>query len=168
MKITSQEEYGVRCLLRLARSHGEQSLTIPEIAAAENRLPIEAEMCAAIASVKRTHWKLDVIHGAATHTSDAPLALNSFVKSYIAGRAADAALRASGVRAVVVNIGGDVVIRGEWSEPVDVADPKSDAENGVPIAHLVLRNRAIATSGGPSSTTSPSASGGPRRSATIT
>ena len=36
MKITSQEEYGVRCLLRLARSHGEQSLTIPEIAAAEN------------------------------------------------------------------------------------------------------------------------------------
>ena len=36
MKITSQEEYGVRCLLRLARVHGEQSLTIPEIAAAEN------------------------------------------------------------------------------------------------------------------------------------
>ena len=35
MKITSQEEYGVRCLLRLARVHGEQSLTIPEIAVAE-------------------------------------------------------------------------------------------------------------------------------------
>lgn len=35
MKITSQEEYGVRCLLRLARAGAEQWLTIPEIAAAE-------------------------------------------------------------------------------------------------------------------------------------
>jgi Rrf2 family protein len=34
MKITAQEEYGVRCLLRLARAG--QALTIPEIAATEN------------------------------------------------------------------------------------------------------------------------------------
>jgi len=34
MKIIAQEEYGLRCLLRLAREHG-QPLTIPEIAAAE-------------------------------------------------------------------------------------------------------------------------------------
>ena len=34
MKISAQEEYGLRCLLHLARS-GHQSLTIPEIAAAE-------------------------------------------------------------------------------------------------------------------------------------
>ena len=30
---------------------------------------------------------------------------------------------------------------------MDVADPKSDAENGVPIARLVVRDRAVATSG---------------------
>lgn len=36
MKISSQEEYGVRCLLRLARAYGAHSPTIPEIAAAEN------------------------------------------------------------------------------------------------------------------------------------
>jgi Rrf2 family protein len=36
MKITAQEEYGVRCLLRLARTHGESASTIPEIAQAEN------------------------------------------------------------------------------------------------------------------------------------
>jgi Rrf2 family protein len=35
MKITSQEEYGLRCLLRLARNDKDRSLTIPEIAAAE-------------------------------------------------------------------------------------------------------------------------------------
>ena len=34
MKITSQEEYGLRCLMRLARAEG-QSATLPEIAAAE-------------------------------------------------------------------------------------------------------------------------------------
>jgi Rrf2 family protein len=35
MKITAQEEYGLRCLLRLARADRDQSLTIPEIASAE-------------------------------------------------------------------------------------------------------------------------------------
>jgi Rrf2 family protein len=35
MKITSQEEYGLRCLLRIARAEEDTSLTIPEIAAAE-------------------------------------------------------------------------------------------------------------------------------------
>jgi len=39
MKITAQEEYGLRCLLRLARQASEGSLTIPEIAAAENLSP---------------------------------------------------------------------------------------------------------------------------------
>jgi thiamine biosynthesis lipoprotein len=136
------------------RTHGALDASAETIsrvwknAAAEKRLPSEAELRAAVASVRRVHWKLDPGNRTATHTSDAPLALNSFVKSYIAGRAANAALGASGARAAVVNIGGDLVVRGEWSESVDVSDPKSDAENGVPIARLVVRNRAVATSGG--------------------
>ncbi len=35
MKLTSQEEYGLRCLLHLGRQTGDGSLTIPEIARAE-------------------------------------------------------------------------------------------------------------------------------------
>jgi len=35
MKITSQEEYGLRCLLQLARAEAGHSLTIPEIASQE-------------------------------------------------------------------------------------------------------------------------------------
>ena len=118
-----------------------------QAAAAEQRLPTQRELDAAVRSVHRVHWKLDATSHTATHTSDAPLALNSFVKSYIVGRTADAALRVAGARGVVVNIGGDLVVRGEWSEPVSVADPKSDAENGAAIAELMVRNRAIATSG---------------------
>jgi thiamine biosynthesis lipoprotein len=116
-------------------------------AAAENRLPSQAELDAAVASVRRIHWQLDPAHQTATHTSEAPLALNSFVKSYIAGRAAETALSVSGAHGLVVNIGGDLVVRGDWRELVDVSDPKLDSENGVPIAHLVIRDRAVATSG---------------------
>jgi Rrf2 family protein len=39
MKITAQEEYGLRCLLRLARAGEGQALTIPEIAEAEQLSP---------------------------------------------------------------------------------------------------------------------------------
>ena len=35
MKISSQEEYGLRCLLRLAQGDEQTALTIPEIAQAE-------------------------------------------------------------------------------------------------------------------------------------
>jgi len=35
MKFSSQEEYGLRCLLRIAREGGDIGLTIPEIALAE-------------------------------------------------------------------------------------------------------------------------------------
>ncbi|HEV7968103.1 MAG TPA: DUF2271 domain-containing protein [Candidatus Acidoferrales bacterium] len=135
------------------RTHGALDASAEAItrvwkrAAAEKRLPSRAELDTAVASVRRVHWQLDPVNRTATHMSDAPLALNSFVKSYIAGRAAETALRASGAQGLVVNIGGDLVVRGDWTEPVNVADPKSDAENGAPIARLFIRDRAVATSG---------------------
>jgi thiamine biosynthesis lipoprotein len=113
----------------------------------ENRTPSRAELAAAISSLRRTHWTLDSANQTATHTSDAPLALNSFAKSYIVGRAANVALASEGVWAVVVNIGGDLVVRGALTEPVDIADPKSDADNSPPLATLLIRDRAVATSG---------------------
>jgi thiamine biosynthesis lipoprotein len=116
-------------------------------AGAENRLPSQVELDTAVARVRRVHWQLDPASRTATHTSDAPLALNSFVKSYIAGHAGEMALSASRAQGLVVNIGGDLVVRGDWKETVDVSDPKSDVENGVPIARLVVRDRAVATSG---------------------
>jgi thiamine biosynthesis lipoprotein len=118
-----------------------------QTAAAQHRLPSKPELRAAVAKVQRVHWKLDAANRTATHMSNAPLAMNSFVKSYIAGRSADAALAVPGVRGIVVNIGGDLVVRGDLAEAIDVGDPKSDAENGVPIAQLIVRNRTIATSG---------------------
>jgi len=49
MKITAQEEYGLRCLLRLARADEGPAHTIPEIAAAEGlSAPYVAKMLAVL------------------------------------------------------------------------------------------------------------------------
>lgn len=117
-------------------------------AARQGREPSAEERAGAVAAVKQTHWILDPAKGAATHLSEAPLALNSFVKSYIMDHAADAALAIPEVTSVVLNIGGDLVIRGGWTEPINIADPRSDAENSAPLVRLRVRDRAIATSGG--------------------
>lgn len=116
-------------------------------AAAQQRVPTAPELAAAVAQVKEAHWALDPVAHTAIHLSDAPLMLNSFAKSYIIKRAADAAMAAGNVRAAVVNIGGDLVIAGDLKETVQISDPKADAENDPPIDELALANRAVATSG---------------------
>jgi Rrf2 family protein len=60
MKITSQEEYGLRCLLRLARAGDGQSLTIPEIACAEG---LSAPYVAKLLSVLRQGGLIESVRG---------------------------------------------------------------------------------------------------------
>lgn len=116
-------------------------------AASENRMPTAQELASAVATVRQKHWLLNAADRTATHLDDAPLVLNSFAKSYIVSHAADAVMRTEDVTGAVVNIGGDLVVRGAFTEPVDVADPCSDAENSDPIASLAIHDRAVATSG---------------------
>jgi thiamine biosynthesis lipoprotein ApbE len=115
-------------------------------AEARQALPSSQELASVLAAVRQQHWQLDEVHRTATHLSATPLALNSFAKSYIAERAAESALATPGVRRVVVNIGGDLMVLG-GSERVDIVDPKADAENAPPLATIEVRDRAVATSG---------------------
>jgi Rrf2 family protein len=62
MKITSQEEYGLRCLLRLAAAEEGQSLTIPEIAAAEG---MSAPYVAKLLAVLRQAGLIESVRGRA-------------------------------------------------------------------------------------------------------
>src|SRR5260221_659027 len=71
----------------------------------------------------------------------------SFTKSYIIDRAVSAGLATGSARAVVVNIGGDLVARGAWAETIGVTDPLDNADNAAPLTRLAVRNRAVATSG---------------------
>jgi thiamine biosynthesis lipoprotein ApbE len=116
-------------------------------AAAEHRLPTDREIAAAVGLVRQPHWRLDAASRTATHLDRTPLILNSFTKSYIIDRAVTAARRTNGARGIVVNIGGDLVTRGAWTETVGVTDPLDNADNAAPLTRLAVRNRAVATSG---------------------
>ena len=125
----------------------EAAVQVWKSAAVANRLPSQAEIRAAVRAAQGLHWSLDPIRHTATHKGATPLILNSFTKSYIAGHAAGAAMGLPGIEGVVVNIGGDIVVRGSLPETVSIADPGNDAENSEPIAQIQVRDRAIATSG---------------------
>ena len=111
------------------------------------KLPSGADLTKAANAAGAAQWRLDEKMGTAMRLTDTPLILNSFTKSYIVERAAAAALRTPGVSAVVLNIGGDLVVRGNGSDRVSVTDPRSDAENSDPVAVLDVSERAVATSG---------------------
>jgi len=116
-------------------------------AAKRNAQPTSTELMAAVAKVKQTHWTLNATNQTATHLDDAPLMLNSFVKSYVMNKACEVAMASAGTTGIVLNIGGDIVVRGKHTEQIQVSDPKADAENDAPISTLSINNKTIATSG---------------------
>lgn len=115
-------------------------------AAQQKRLPGAAELATAVKQAGELHWRLDAAARTATRLGSAPIALNSLAKSYIVDRAASAA-GAAGADGVVVNIGGDLAIRGAITEDVAIADPRGGADNAAPLARLRLRDLAVASSG---------------------
>ncbi len=111
-------------------------------------MPNPGELQLAVSQVRQRHWIVDRGSLTATRTSNAPLRLNSFTKSYIVDRAAERALAVTGVSGVLINAGGDVVVRGDWTETVGVADPMANADNAAPVSVIAVRDAVVATSGG--------------------
>ncbi len=113
----------------------------------ENHLPSADALQAAVNTVKQKHYILDEKNLTVTRLDNAPLALNSFAKSYIINKAADKAIHTSGIESVVVNIGGDMVVKGNSTENIEIANPKADAENEAALTTIKVSNMAVATSG---------------------
>ncbi|WP_446744446.1 DUF2271 domain-containing protein [Silvibacterium acidisoli] len=124
----------------------EAATRLWKTASAEGRVPTQQEIAVAVEAMQQPHWKLDATHRRAMRLSDVPLAFASFTKSYISSRAADAALKA-GATGVMLNVGGDVIVRGDLTQMVSLADPQAHAENDAAMGHVVVRDRAVATSG---------------------
>lgn len=83
--------------------------------------------------------------GRFTRLSEVPLTLNAIAKGEIVDRACAVGLAQDpGISEVVVNIGGDLCVRG--ARPV-LASVSADAENAPPLSQVWLRNQALATSG---------------------
>jgi thiamine biosynthesis lipoprotein len=115
-------------------------------ASAAGRTPDEPEIAQTVEAMQQPHWSLDATRQTATRLTDVPLAFATFAKSAIASSAADAAL-ASGATGIMLNAGGDVIVRGAFTQLVSIADPRASAENDPSLEHIVVRNRAVATSG---------------------
>lgn len=113
---------------------------------AEGRVPSDHEIAAAIEAMQQPHWMLDPDHQTATRLSDVPLALATFTKSYISSRATDAALKA-GATGVMLNVGGDVIVRGNLTQVIELANPQAPTENDLSLERVAVRDRAVATSG---------------------
>lgn len=93
------------------------------------------------------------------------LSFNAIAKGYIVDLAGKAAQSVAGVSDVLINIGGDLRHLahlgnleslgnsrslenfGSQRVQVDIADPRSSAQNIPPIAHIQIHNQAVASSG---------------------
>jgi len=79
--------------------------------------------------------------------ADTPRNVDALGKAYIIDKTAKAVRHtASEIDALLLNIGGDIVVWGQSCE-IAIADPDNWYDNAKPISTINLRNAAIATSG---------------------
>lgn len=96
-------------------------------AAVEGRLPAHAELRRALTAARA--WNVDALG-----------------KGYVIDRAVAVAREVA--PAGLLNIGGDIRAWGNTAWPVAIANPAQPAENDAPLATFLLRDAAVATSGG--------------------
>ncbi len=110
-------------------------------------LPSPASLAATATDAARTHWSLNLANSTATRLDHTPLAFNSLAKSHILSMAADAAMNAAHPHSLVLNCGGDIIVRGQLPETISIANPLAHAENAAPLDTIAVSNAAVATSG---------------------
>ena len=116
--------------------------------ASEGRAPSPAETAAAQAVMSRPAWRLDLRGRAGERLSDAPLSLNAIAKGYIVEQAVEAATAADPrVKGVMLNIGGDLRVRGDLTWTIGIAAARGDSETTAPSTTITVRDRAVSTSG---------------------
>ena len=117
-------------------------------AAAADRVPDTSDLALVVRDLAKSAWRIDATAGTAEHLSDTPLSLNAIAKGYIIEQASAAASRTPGVEGVLLEIGGDLRVRGRFPHRVALTDPRNDAENAPPLTALSVVDQGLATSGG--------------------
>lgn len=116
-------------------------------AAAKKVVPSKLALKNSVLAMQKKHYDLNSSNLTVTRLDRVPLVMNSFAKSYIINKAIEAAFVAAQVNNVVVNIGGDLVIKGNEEDLIYVTNPLENAENDAPLTKLMVGNKAVATSG---------------------
>lgn len=109
-------------------------------------VPDETELTDLAERLRDPPWTLHPDDTATLHATY-PLGLNALAKGYVVDRAAGAAFASAGVRAVLVNAGGDLRTVGGSGLTVAVADPFSRQDDLPPLCRVHVRGGALATSG---------------------
>ena len=112
------------------------------------RLPTSEETLAARSVFKVPAWRLDSVTHTAERLTDCPLSLNGIAKGYIVERSCDAAIEhCTGISTILLNVGGDLRVRGEVARTIGIAAPWADSESSEPYMHIEVKDRSVATSG---------------------
>ncbi|NNG20582.1 FAD:protein FMN transferase [Naumannella sp. ID2617S] len=115
-------------------------------AAEHSGVPPAREELAELAAT--TTLPFTVTDGRVERTGDCTgVDLYALSKGWVVDRAAAAVLAQPGVRAVVLNAGGDLVHRGAGQTLVALEDPAQPFDNAPPVAVVAVSEAALATSG---------------------
>jgi FAD:protein FMN transferase len=112
-----------------------------------DRLPTKDQLASARALMAPPAWKLDPASRTAERVSGCPISLNGIAKGYIVGRACEAALSSKDVHGVLLNVGGDMRVCGDFTGTIGVAAPWADSESSDPLVFIKVKDRSVATSG---------------------
>lgn len=96
------------------QSAAEEVNQLWNLAAMENKLPSKDQLDGAASKANQAHWEFG--EGTATHITDAALRLHTCAKSYIMDQASEKAIQEVGVEGLVINIGGDLIVKGNYTE----------------------------------------------------
>ena len=112
----------------------------------QNRLPDAATLETLVREVGKPAWRIDSESRTVQRLTSQNLNLNAIAKGYVVQRAAEAGKR-TGVRSILVNLGGDIRILGDTPTAIGIQDPIHPEDNAVPLAAVRLDNAAIAGPG---------------------
>lgn len=117
-------------------------------AARLDRLPNPDDLQAALKRLGRPAWRLVPAARTARRIGDDPMTLDAIAKGFIVERACESAMNGDpSIRALMLNVGGDLRVQGARSRTVAISGTRPGSESADPLAWVEVKDRAVATSG---------------------
>jgi len=108
-------------------------------------IPTDEILASAVSEISNKPWIID--NNYVTKLAKNDIRLHSLAKGFVLEKAAEFALNINGVTGISMNIGGDILLKGDMSEFVKISDPLNSEENSNFLGVVELKNQAIASSG---------------------
>lgn len=112
------------------------------------RPPTDDELAALAASICELPFTARADGGIERTGDCTQLDLHAIAKGWVVDRALAAALAVDGVRAALVNLGGDIGWSGPGTVTVAIEDPRAPHDNAPPLARTALNAGGLATGSG--------------------